>query len=183
MTENRSHLQKYAMHFGTDMGVYWILKFTLFPLGFHIPFLSLLFIVLTLAVPFIGYHYAKTYRDKICGGVITFTHALLFSLFMYMFASLLVAVAHYVYLQFIDHGFIINSYAQLWEELVIKTPALAEHKEIVEETINTVSLLTPINITMQLLSGNLFWGSILAIPTGLMVMKKKQPGNSKLPHN
>jgi hypothetical protein len=66
---------------------------------------------------------------------------------------------------------------------VIKTPALAEHKEIVEETINTVSLLTPINITMQLLSGNLFWGSILAIPTGLMVMKKKQPGNSKLPHN
>ena len=116
MTENRSYLQKYAMHFGTYMGIYWILKFILFPLGFHIPFLSLLFVILTLSVPFIGYHYAKMYRDKICGGSIQFSHAMLFTIFMYMFASLLVAVAHYAYFQFIDHGFIINSYIQLWDE-------------------------------------------------------------------
>ena len=101
------------MHFGTYMGIYWILKFILFPLGFHIPFLSLLFVILTLSVPFIGYHYAKMYRDKICGGSIQFSHAMLFTIFMYMFASLLVAVAHYAYFQFIDHGFIINSYIQL----------------------------------------------------------------------
>ncbi len=30
---NRSYLQKYAMHFGTYMGIYWILKFILFPAG------------------------------------------------------------------------------------------------------------------------------------------------------
>ncbi len=105
------------MHFGTYMGIYWILKFILFPLGFHIPFLSLLFVILTLSVPFIGYHYAKMYRDKICGGSIQFSHAMLFTIFMYMFASLLVAVAHYAYFQFIDHGFIVNSYIQLWDEV------------------------------------------------------------------
>ena len=60
MTENRNYLQKYAMHFGTYMGAYWILKFILFPLGFTIPFLSLLFMGLTIGVPFIGYHYVKT---------------------------------------------------------------------------------------------------------------------------
>ena len=114
------------MHFGTYMGIYWILKFILFPLGFHIPFLSLLFVILTLSVPFIGYHYAKMYRDKICGGSIQFSHAMLFTIFMYMFASLLVAVAHYAYFQFIDHGFIINSYIQLWDELMTNTPALIE---------------------------------------------------------
>ena len=38
---------------------------------------------------------------------------MLFTIFMYMFASLLVAVAHYAYFQFIDHGFIVNSYIQL----------------------------------------------------------------------
>lgn len=110
------------MHFGTYMGIYWILKFILFPLGFHIPFLSLLFVILTLSVPFIGYHYAKMYRDKICGGSIQFSHAMLFTIFMYMFASLLVAVAHYAYFQFIDHGFIINSYIQLWDELMTQHP-------------------------------------------------------------
>lgn len=125
------------MHFGTYMGIYWILKFILFPLGFHIPFLSLLFVILTLSVPFIGYHYAKMYRDKICGGSIQFSHAMLFTIFMYMFASLLVAVAHYAYFQFIDHGFIINSYIQLWDELMTNTPALIENKEVIKETIDT----------------------------------------------
>ena len=121
------------MHFGTYMGIYWILKFILFPLGFHIPFLSLLFVILTLAVPFIGYHYVKMYRDKICGGSIQFSHAVLFTIFMYMFASLLVAVVHYIYFQFIDHGFIVNSYIQLWDELMTNTPALAENKDIIKE--------------------------------------------------
>lgn len=179
MTDNRSYLQKYAMHFGTFMGIYWILKFILFPLGFHIPFFSLLFIILTLAVPFIGYHYAKMYRDKICGGSIEFSHAVLFTIFMYMFASLLVAVAHYIYFQFIDHGFIVSSYMKLWDEMVIQAPALAENKEIIKETIDNVSSLTSINITMQLLSWDVFWGSILAIPTALMVMKKARPEESE----
>ena len=180
MTENRSYLQKYAMHFGTYVGIYWILKFILFPLGFHIPFLSLLFVILTLAVPFIGYHYVKMYRDKICGGSIQFSHAVLFTIFMYMFASLLVAVVHYIYFQFIDHGFIVNSYIQLWDELMINTPALAENKDIIKETIDTARSLTSINITMQLLSWDVFWGSLLAIPTGLMVMKKAKPENNGL---
>lgn len=177
MIENKSYLQKYAMHFGTYMGIYWILKFILFPLGFTIPFLSLLFVILTLAVPFVGYHYAKLYRDKICGGSIQFSHAIIFSIFMYMFASLLVAMAHYIYFQFIDHGFIVNSYIKLWDELISKTPALAENKEVIKETIDTASTLAPIDITMQLLSWDVFWGTLLAIPTGLMVMKRAKPGN------
>lgn len=167
------------MHFGTYMGAYWILKFILFPLGFHIPFFSLLFVILTLAVPFIGYYYVKMYRDKICGGSIRFSHAVVFSIFMYMFASLLVAVAHYVYFQFIDHGFIVNSYIALWNELMTTTPALMENKEIIKETIDTVRGLSAIDITMQILSWDVFWGCILSIPTGLMVMKSAKPMSSK----
>ena len=102
---------------------------------------------------------------------------MLFTIFMYMFASLLVAVAHYAYFQFIDHGFIINSYIQLWDELMTNTPALIENKEVIKETIDTARSLTSINITMQLLSWDVFWGSILAIPTALMVMKKAKPEN------
>lgn len=177
MTENRNYLQKYAMHFGTYMGIYWILKFVLFPLGFRIPFFSFLFIILTLAVPFIGYFYVKTYRDKVCGGGLSFLSAVIFTIFMYMFASLLVAVAHYVYFQFIDNGFIIESYTQLWNELMATSPSLISNKEIIEETIDTLRSLNPSNITLQLLSWDVFWGSLLSIPTGLMVMKKAENGN------
>lgn len=69
------------MHFGTYMGVYWILKFILFPLGLSIPFLLFLFFGLTLGVPFMGYYYARTYRDKVCGGSIRFLQAWVFIVF------------------------------------------------------------------------------------------------------
>lgn len=167
------------MHFGTYMGVYWIAKFILFPLGFDIPFFSFLFIVLTLAVPLMGYFYTRIYRDKVCGGSISFSHAALFSLFMYLFASLLVAVAHYIYFRFIDHGFIVDSYARLWNELMVATPSLAENKEIIQELIDSLSLLTPINITMQLFSWDIFWGSLLAVPTALMTMRNQASGTPK----
>ena len=43
------------MRYGTGMGLLWAFKFMLFPLGLRIPFLQLLFIVLTIGVPFLGY--------------------------------------------------------------------------------------------------------------------------------
>lgn len=172
MTENRTNIQKYAMHFGTYMGIFWIFKFAIFPLGFNIPFLSLLFILLTLAVPFVGYYYTKTYRDKFCAGVISFSHALLFTIFLYLFASMLTAVAHYVYFQYIDGGFVVQSYENLWNQLMTTSPGLIENKEIIKEIIQTARSLTPIDITFQTLSGDVIWGCVLAIPTALVVMRK-----------
>ena len=180
MIENRNYLQKYAMHFGTYMGAYWIFKFILFPLGFTIPFLSFLYLSLTLGVPFLGYHYAKTYRNKVCGGVISFAHACLFTLFMYMFASLLVAVAHYIYFQFIDHGFVLNEYSKLVDEASKILQRTDEEKEFIRNVIDTARTLTPVDFTMQFLSWDVIVGSLLAIPTGLFVMKR---GNrAETPH-
>lgn len=173
MTENKNSLQKYAMMAGTYIGVYWTLKFTLFPLGFTVPFLSLLFIALTLAVPFIGYYYTKLYRNKINHGVISFPQAFAFSFFMYMFASLLVSVAHYVYFQYIDQGFIVETYTKVWHELLEKSPEMEANKQIINEMIETARATTPIDLTIQLLSWDVFWGGILAIPTALAVMRKK----------
>lgn len=162
------------MHFGTYMGVYWILKFILFPLGLGIPFLMFLFIGLTLGVPFMGYYYARTYRDKVCGGSIKFLQAWVFTVFMYMFAALLTAVVHYIYFRFIDHGFIINTYMEMLEK-GSQTPqftAMESYITQLKDMLELIRTLTPIDITMQLMSQNVFYGSILAVPTALLVMRK-----------
>ena len=97
MAENKGYMQRYAMLFGTYMGVFWISKFILFPIGLSVPFLLFLFMGLTLCVPFMGYYYARMYRNHVCGGGISFLHAWIFTVFMYIFAALLAAVAHYIY--------------------------------------------------------------------------------------
>ena len=53
MTNYKPTLQECAMRYGTGMGLLWAFKFMLFPLGLRIPFLQLLFIVLTIGVPFL----------------------------------------------------------------------------------------------------------------------------------
>lgn len=65
MTERKPTLQECAMRYGTGMGLLWSFKFMLFPLGLRIPFLLLLFIVLTLGVPILGYILLKNTENVI----------------------------------------------------------------------------------------------------------------------
>lgn len=163
------------MHFGTYMGIYWILKFILFPLGLTIPFLLFLFVALTLGAPFMGYYYARMFRNKICGGYIGFLQAWLFTVFMYLFAAMLTAVVHYIYFRYIDHGFICQTYASMLNEITkTQLPGMESYIEQIKNMIDLISSLTPIDITLQLLSNNVFYGTLLAIPTALFVMKRNR---------
>ena len=165
----------FFMLFGSYLGGFLILKFILFPLGLTIPFLSFLFVGLTLCVRFMGYYYVRMYRNIVCGGGISFLHAWIFTVFMYMFAALLTAVAHYIYFRFIDHGFVINAYESQIDILNQSgVPGIEAYANMFQETLETVKSLTPIDITMQLVSWNVFCGSLLALPTALFVMRRKK---------
>ena len=174
MAENRINLQRYAMHFGTYMGIYWIAKFVLFPMGLSNSLLLLLFFILTMAVPFVGYYYARSFRDKICGGSITFMQSWIFMVFMYLFAALLVAVAHYIYFRYIDNGYVMDAYANIFEQAK-SVPGFSEMMEQYQykEVIDMIRSMSAIEITMQLLSQNMLYCSILALITAPFVTKKK----------
>lgn len=176
MTQNQPiSLQQTAMYFGTLMGLFWIIKFTFLPLGFTIPLLQLLFVLLTFFVPILGYLYARKFRNRYCGGSITFSRAFAFTVLMYLFAALLAAVAHYIYFRYIDNGFLIDSYIGQLEAM--KPTATEELKESIDQFIEGFSLissLSPIQMTFQLISQNFMYGVLLALPTALLVMRRKK---------
>lgn len=173
MTEHKLTLQECAMRYGTSMGVLWAFKFMLFPLGLRIPFLLLLFIILTLGVPVLGFIFAKQYRTRYCNNAINFGRALLFTVLMYMFASLFVAVVHYIYFRYIDGGFVFEFYQNIINQF--KTTAQTEllpSIEQLQEAFDLLTALTPLQITFQLISNNVYYGMLIAIPTALLVMRK-----------
>ncbi len=168
-------LQQPAMHFGTFMGLFWIIKFTFLPLGFRIPLLQLFFILMTCFVPILGYIYVRKYRDKYCDGELSFMRGFTFTISMYFFAALLSAVGHYIYFQFIDQGFIMSTYMGQLEE--IKSSITGELELSIDqliESLETISSLSPLQLTMQLISQNIFYGTLMAIPTALLAMKRKK---------
>ena len=166
MTNYKPTLQECAMRYGTGMGLLWAFKFMLFPLGLRIPFLQLLFL---------GYIFAKKFRERHCDGSITFSRAFLFTTFMYMFASLFVAVVHYIYFRYIDGGFVFEAYRSILNQFKETAGTeLTTSLNQFEEAIDLLSGLTPLEMTFQLISQNMFYGMLMAIPTALIVMRKKK---------
>ncbi len=90
MEENKNLLLKGAMTYGLAMGIYWVVKYIFFIFSVSVPSLSLVYWLLTLAVPFIAYYMTKRYRHDI-GGRISFFHAWRFGTMLYFFAALIVS--------------------------------------------------------------------------------------------
>ena len=177
MKENQNNMQAYAMQYGTFMGVFWIIKFIFFPLGLYIPILEFIFVVGTIAVPFYGYYLTRSYRDKKLNGIISFGQAWIFTTFMFMFAGLLVAVAHYIYFRFIDNGLALSFYQNAvttFSKTNIPGYPTKQVADQITQGIAIVSSLTPIQLVMQLLSQNVIYGALMALPIALFVKKSKK---------
>ena len=182
-TPEQPAMINYAMNFGVVMGAYNIVKFCLFPLSLHSTMAALLFLGLTLVVPFLVFQLAKRYRDQYCGGQIDFTRALTFSVLTMAFGALLASVAHYVYFAFIDGGAMVGALAQSIEQLQsvdlstleeADADAVAQYGQYVEamqQTAQQLQAMSPIEMTMGMLNNNFSWSLILSLPIALFVKK------------
>ena len=94
---------------------------------------------------------------------------------MYLFASILTALAHYVYFRFIDQGYLLNTYLDQLEN--IKDSVTGDMKISVEQLIGSLNVISSSQFFTTGLSAAFAelssMGILLAIPTGLVVMKKK----------
>ena len=120
----RAVMTRYATFCGTLMGLFWLAKFTLVPLGIIMPLLMFLFLALSLCVPFIAYAMARNYRNRYRAGVIGFGEAWLFLFLIFLYASLLTAMGYFIYFRFIDGGFILNSLEEMVNEFLALLPQL-----------------------------------------------------------
>lgn len=177
MTEKKPTLQEHAMRYGTLMGIFWTLKFVLFPLGMHSPLLLVAFFLLTLIVPVVGFFFVRQYRDRECQGSIGFSQAFLFGSFMYLFAALFTAVTHYLYFRYLDNGLIIGTYQDMLTQMEqIATGSMQPSIEQFQQALDVISALSPLDLTMQLITQNIFYCTLLALPTALLVRRQPKQG-------
>lgn len=171
MEENKGLLLKSAMTYGLAMGVFWVIKYLFFIFSNTAPSLNIVYLSLTVLVPFIAYYLAKRYRQDV-GGRISFFHAWRFGTLLYFFAALIVALEHFVFFQFIaPPDFLANSVNQMVEVL--------KDSQVSTEVIETVGRtnFTPIHMAIQGIFNNIFYGIILSIPVAAIVCRNNETGN------
>lgn len=165
--------QSVAMELGLILGIFMIIKFCLYIIGFNQPFLQLVFIVCTLLMPYIAYRLMVLTSNKCYNGVLNFRKSFGLTFSMHLYASLIVAVAHYVYFHFLDHGKIIANYKEIVDMLsVANQPATQEGVNQLKEVLDVLGGMSAMEITMQLMSNNIFYALIISLPLALLVKKK-----------
>ena len=163
------------MRYGTVMGIFWTLKFVLFPMGMQSPLLLMAFFLLTLIVPVAGFFLVRQYRDRECGGVLSFSRAFLFTSFMYLFAALFATIAHYVYFRYIDGGLIVNTYQDMLTQMeTIATADMKASLDQFQQALDIIASLSPLEISIQLITQNVFYCTLIALPTALLVKRNPQ---------
>ena len=177
----RPTMMNCAMNFGAVVGLYNIGKFCLFPLSLHSTTAALFFLSLTLLVPYLIYRLVKRYRDQYCGGQIDFARAFIFSMYTFCFGALLASAAHYIYFAYIDGGAMVSALAQSIEQLQGVDLATLEdanaeaitqfnqYIELMQQTIQQIQAMKPIDMTLGMLSNNVSWSIILSLPIALFV--------------
>ena len=181
--EQAAMFRQKSMSLGTLLGVYYIVKFCLFPLSLKSGVAGMLFIVLTLMVPVLAWRMVKRFQQTEMPEGMPFLTAWTFALRMFFFASLLVAVAHYVYFAVFDNGMLAQAYAEniatmreTSVEGVTDQLAWQNQLDVIEKTFESLAALKPIQLVMELLVNNLFWGSIAAL---LIAIFTKRPAQSQ----
>ena len=128
--------------------------------------------ILALATPFfVGWRLAK-FRDGALDGHISFRRAFVYCLYTFIYASLIFAIAQYVYFRFLDQGRFpsmmvntLNILAPIYEKNGVPT-------EQIEEVSKMIMSTSPIEMAFVFMTQNIFIGFILSLITAA-IMKRK----------
>lgn len=163
-------LKAFARQEGTYLGLIWIVSFACYIGEFNTPALGVVALALAMSSPFFIAIRLKKFRDNIRNGMISYKRGLAFCILSFFYASLLFAIAQFIYFRFIDHGFLLNQYNAVFASVEAKKvmEAMAAKTEI-ENGIRLIASMRPIEIVFNFLSMNISIGIILSLPIAVLM--------------
>lgn len=168
----------YAGQYGAVVGALWIISFACFIGGLHYPLLSNFSLLIGLASLFVTGALIRKFSRTVFP--VKFSQAAWMTIQIYMYASLLMAAAQFIYFRFLDNGFLVSTYETLFQSpeyqqlLQQLLPGISNQTQAIDEVIGMLYTITPIQLTFNFLIYNVFLGFILAIPTGYFASRKNK---------
>ncbi len=166
----------YASQYGAIVGLCWIISFLSYMGGLTTPFLADIGLIMGIASVFVAGNIIRFYHNA--RQSLTFGQAWWMAITLYLCATLLTAVVQYIYFEYMDHGTLAKTYEQMltapeYQELLQQVLPQSNDTNLIQDMIDLLYSITPIQMTFQLLVYNLFLGLFLSVPTALLGRRKK----------
>ena len=131
---------------------------------------GLIGIILALATPFLVGKRLAAFRTQALYGVISFRRAYAYSLYVFIYASLVFALVQYAYFQFLDSGAFVESIATTLKQIPIYEQNGMSKADIksLNDQVEIMRLTTPVQWAFMFMMQNLFVGAIISLPIALI---------------
>lgn len=171
------------MQLGGIFGLYWCAGLFCLIGGISVPFVQLLYVLIMLSAPLVGVMLARHFEKQVhADAPVLYGRAYLFSLLMYLYATILLACVAYIYFQMFDHGsFIEANIAYMARPEVKAFMDAPDIKQQIQSVLTTTGFkdipellrsVTPIMISANIVDVNLLFAIVLSIPTAFLSQTK-----------
>lgn len=171
MEIQQSKVYNAAMWHGLILAIYLVIRFFFMVSSANSTILNLLFIFITIGVPFVAYYLGKDFKKK-SNEELTYRNFYSHGFFMFFFASLILAAVEYVYYGFINTEFITEQYNTLLQNIEIIKQTMPDASQI-EEIVNNSPIPTASQMAMQNVWMYSFAGIIISLINAYILNKKR----------
>lgn len=169
-------LRAFARVDGTYLGILWTLSFICCIIGINNPLVSFAGSMIAVTSPFFAAKRLRKFRDEVREGQISFLRSMAYYMLMFFYASVLFALAQYIYFAFMDGGYILREYISMMstEESKEMMKAYGLTAKQVSDSLNELANTSPIMIALNIMTMNITIGILLSLPVASLTRKKKE---------
>ena len=165
-------LKAFARQDGALLALLWMATFLLYIIGVENQMLGLAALLLMVYTPiFVGERLGK-FRDYGREGLISFRRAYAYTVFVFFYGGVLFAIAQYLYFAFIDNGYLMTQFSKMVNSNEAQK-MLQQYgmTEMMNESLNEMANIRPIDYALNMLTVNISLGFILGVPISLIMQR------------
>lgn len=165
-------LKAFARQDGALLALLWMATFFLYIIGVENQMLGLAALLLMVYTPiFVGERLGK-FRDYGREGLISFRRAYAYTVFVFFYGGVLFAIAQYLYFAFIDNGYLMTQFSKMVNSNEAqKMLQQFGMTEMMNESLNEMANIRPIDYALNMLTVNISLGFILGVPISLIMQR------------
>lgn len=159
---------------GALLALLWTASFGCYVVGLTNGVYSMVAVLLAVVTPFFVARRLRVFRDQVLGGCISFLRGYAFILLTVFYAAVLFAVAQYVYMAYMDHGYLLHSMTH-----IVSSPEGQQLMEAygltsaeMEAGLSSMADMRPIDFALNVMTGNLVVGLFIGTPIAFLLQRK-----------